>query len=70
VEHQATAYTRCKQAKEKEQNIGAFYVLQAYYIDIVKQTIEEEYGNIELYLTDGLGLSENEILSLREKMLQ
>lgn len=51
------------------ENIEAFYVLQGYYIDATKETIEKEYGSIDKYMTDGLGLSENEIMSLKKQLL-
>ena len=56
--------------KENAENIEAFYILQGYYIDAVKETIEKEYGSIDKYMTDGLGLSESEIKSLKSQLLK
>lgn len=51
-------------------NIEAFYVLQGGYIDATRDEILKQYGSIEGYLTQGLGLSADEITKLREKLLQ
>ena len=51
-------------------NIEAFYILQGFYVDAVKETIEEEYGSIDNYMINGLGLSETEIQQLKEQLLQ
>lgn len=52
------------------ENIEAFYILQGHYIDAVKETIEDDYGTIQNYMIDGLGLTENEIIKLKEQLLQ
>ena len=51
-------------------NINAFYVLDGSYIDATRDQILQDYGTIENYLTDGLGLSHEEISKLRERMLE
>ncbi len=51
-------------------NIEAFYILQGYYVDAVKETIEEEYGSIDNYMTNGLGLSAGEIRLLKDELLE
>ena len=51
-------------------NIEAFYILQGYYVDAVKETIEEEYGSIDNYMTEGLGLSVGEIQLLKDELLE
>ena len=56
--------------EKNTENIEAFYVLQGYYVDAVKETIEKEYGTIDNYLTQGLGLNTGEIAQLRAQLLQ
>lgn len=51
-------------------NIEAFYVLEGGYIDASLETIREDYGSVDGYLDDGLGLSEDEIESLRSSLLE
>ena len=51
-------------------NIEAFYVLKGDYIDATRDEILKQYGSIEGYLTQGLGLSANEINKLKERLLQ
>ena len=51
-------------------NIEVFYILQGFYIDEVKITIEEDYGSIENYYVKGLGLTAKELLLLKEQLLQ
>jgi protein-tyrosine phosphatase len=51
-------------------NIEAFYVLQPDYIDGTLNRIEAEYGSVEAYLREGMGLTDEEIALLRERMLE
>ena len=51
-------------------NIEAFYILQGFYVDAVKETIEEEYGSIDNYMTDGLELSAGEVRLLKDGLLE
>jgi protein-tyrosine phosphatase len=51
-------------------NIEAFYILQPSYIDASLDEINKEYGSIDKYLRKGLGLSEDELTRLREKLLE
>jgi protein-tyrosine phosphatase len=51
-------------------NIEAFYVQKGEYIDATRDEILKQYGSIEGYLTQGLGLSADEIAKLRERLLQ
>ncbi len=51
-------------------NIEAFYVQQGKYIDATRDEILKQYGSIEGYLIQGLGLSANEINQLRERLLR
>lgn len=51
-------------------NIRAFYELEGSYIDATRDQILSEYGSIDSYLTDGLGLAPAEIEAIRAKMLE
>jgi protein-tyrosine phosphatase len=50
-------------------NINAFYILESSYVDGAHARIEEGYGGIDNYLTQGLGLSPDEVEALRNKLL-
>ena len=50
-------------------NINAFYILEGSYIDGALTRIEEGYGGIDNYLTEGLGLSPEEIEALKYRLL-
>jgi protein-tyrosine phosphatase len=50
-------------------NIKAFYILEGSYIDGSLKRIEDGYGGIDGYLKQGLGLSDEEIKLLRERLL-
>jgi protein-tyrosine phosphatase len=50
-------------------NINAFYILEADYIDGTRNYIEANYGKMDKYLTEGLGLSPNEIEQLKAALL-
>jgi len=51
-------------------NVEAFYVLDGPYIDGVLERAVEEYGSMEGYIRDGLGLTDEEIERLREELLE
>ena len=51
-------------------NIEAFYIQKGEYIDASRDEILKEYGSIHNYMTRGLGLSETDICTLKEKMLE
>ena len=51
-------------------NINAFYILQGDYVDGTLRQIEKDYGTVEDYLTKGLGLTAQEIETLRSILLQ
>ena len=50
-------------------NIRAFYILEAAYIDAAFDEIEREYGSVENYLSEGLGLTRDDIKRLRDELL-
>jgi len=51
-------------------NINAFYILQGDYVDGTLRQIEKDYGTVEDYLIKGLGLTAQEIASLKRVLLQ
>ncbi len=50
-------------------NIRAFYILEAAYIDAAFDEIEREYGSVENYLSEGLGLTRDDVQRLRDELL-
>lgn len=50
-------------------NINAFYVLEAAYIDATLDEINKEYGSLDRYVREGLGLSDAEVQQLRDALL-
>ncbi|MGI9474472.1 MAG: tyrosine-protein phosphatase, partial [Rubripirellula sp.] len=51
-------------------NVNAFYILDGKYIDATRDEILREYGSINSYLTEGLGLSDDELQKLRTRLLE
>ena len=51
-------------------NINAFYILKGKYIDATRDWILSQYGSIEAYLREGLGLSDADITRLRDQLLE
>ena len=51
-------------------NMDAFYILQGAYIDAALEQAVEDYGSIEAYLCDGLGITDDEVANLREQLLE
>ncbi|MBD3856586.1 MAG: tyrosine-protein phosphatase, partial [Acidobacteria bacterium] len=50
-------------------NMDAFYILQPAYIDAALAQAVEDYGSMEAYIRQGLGLSDEEIEKLQEQLL-
>jgi len=51
-------------------NMDAFYILQGAYIDAALEQAVEDYGSMEAYIRDGLGISDEEIEELRIQLLE
>jgi len=51
-------------------NVEAFYIQQGTYIDASLDQAVKEYGSMEGYITDGLGITDEEISLLRAQLLQ
>jgi protein-tyrosine phosphatase len=50
-------------------NINAFYILQPSYIDASLEEAVKQYGSMDNYIRDGLGVTDKELTSLREQLL-
>jgi protein-tyrosine phosphatase len=51
-------------------NMDAFYILQAAYIDAALEQAVEDYGSMEVYIREGLGISDEELERLRNELLE
>jgi protein-tyrosine phosphatase len=51
-------------------NIEAFYVLQPSYIDASLDEAVKQYGSMENYIREGLGISDQELEKLRNQLLE
>lgn len=51
-------------------NVEAFYVLQGNYIDGSLDYAVAEYGSMENYIREGLGISDAEVAALRDQLLE
>ena len=51
-------------------NMDAFYILQGAYVDAALEQAVEDYGSMEAYIRDGLGISDEEIEQLRSQLLE
>ena len=51
-------------------NIRAFYILQPEYIDASLDEAVKQYGSMESYIRNGLGISDAELAGLRQQLLE
>ena len=51
-------------------NMDAFYILQGAYIDAAPEQAVEDYGSMEAYIREGLGITDEEVARLREQLLE
>ena len=51
-------------------NVEAFYVLEGSYIDGALDEAVEQYGSMDEYVRDGLGLTDQEIETLKQQLLE
>ena len=51
-------------------NVEAFYILDGSYIDGTLERAIEEFGSMEGYIREGLGISDAEIQLLRAELLR
>ncbi len=51
-------------------NVEAFYILEGSYIDGSLEQAVEDYGSMEAYIRDGLGITDEEIEQLQGQLLE
>ena len=51
-------------------NVEAFYVLEGSYIDGSLERAVADYGSMENYIREGLGIGDQEIEHLRSELLE
>ncbi len=51
-------------------NVEAFYIVDGSYIDGSLEQAVEEYGSMEAYIRDGLGITDEEVEELRSQLLE
>jgi protein-tyrosine phosphatase len=51
-------------------NIKAFYILQPEYIDASLEQSIKQYGSMSNYIREGLGITDKELVNLREQLLE
>jgi protein-tyrosine phosphatase len=51
-------------------NVEAFHILEGTYIDGSLEQAVTEYGSMEAYIRDGLGISDGEVEALRSQRLE
>jgi len=51
-------------------NMDAFYILQGAYIDAALEQAVEDYGSMEAYIRDGLGITDEEVEKLKSQLLE
>ncbi len=51
-------------------NVEAFYLLEGAYIDAALNVAIDQFGSMDAYIREGLGLSEAEIMALRSALLE
>ena len=51
-------------------NVEAFFILEAAYIDSALATAEQQYGSMDAYIREGLGITDAEISSLKSALLE
>ena len=56
--------------EQNDKNIEAFYILQSAYIDAALDEAIKQYGSMENYIRKGLGISDQEIKLLQDRLLE
>jgi protein-tyrosine phosphatase len=51
-------------------NMEAFYVLQGAYIDAALEQAVQDYGSMDAFIRDGLGITDEEVARLQEQLLE
>ena len=50
--------------------LEAFYLLEGKYIDATRDEVLKQYGSINNYLKEGLGLTDREVQALHQRLLE
>ena len=50
-------------------NMDAFYILEGAYIDAALEQAVKDYGSMEVYIRDGLGITDTELEELKRQLL-
>jgi protein-tyrosine phosphatase len=51
-------------------NTNAFYILEGKYIDAALDEAVKKYGSMEIYIKEGLGITDEEIQKLKDSLLE
>jgi protein-tyrosine phosphatase len=51
-------------------NMDAFYILDGSYIDAALEQAIEDYGSMDAYIREGLGITDEEVALLRSQLLE
>jgi protein-tyrosine phosphatase len=56
--------------EQNDKNIEAFYILQGAYVDAALDEAVKQYGSMENFIKEGLGISDNEVERLKAALLE
>jgi protein-tyrosine phosphatase len=56
--------------EQNDKNIEAFYILQGSYVDAALDEAVKQFGSMENYIREGLGISDEEVAMLKEQLLE
>jgi protein-tyrosine phosphatase len=51
-------------------NMDAFYILDGSYIDAALEQAVEDYGSMDAYIREGLGITDEEVDQLKSQLLE
>jgi len=58
-----------KDHEQNDKNIEAFYILQGRYLDAALDEVVINFGSMDNYIRDGLGITDEEVAQLKSKLL-
>jgi protein-tyrosine phosphatase len=70
IRRQAAATLGVQEDEVDMTNVEAFYILDGSYIDGSLEQAVAEYGSMEAYIREGLGISDEEIEQLKNQLLE
>jgi protein-tyrosine phosphatase len=56
--------------EQNDKNIEAFYILQGSYVDAALDEAVKQFGSMENYIREGLGISDEVVAMLKEQLLE